>query len=1075
MDVPIAPDRRRAAAAGSIMQLRSRLLDLTARNPLISFPHGKATGTRTHVRAVDGYVDVLFAHLGDAKPLTIRSLPPPDGQPEDEQEPVFRAGLEAARLTDERYLEETAGLSADELGSAKAAMIDRKLKDRVRASAGLPQRTGGTPTALADYAARLGIDASFDLRPSPQAAAKTQGRSAVEFQALALPDALERQLAKIRDTARTVAEETGVSTLHLAFGFLDWFESDASDRPLTSPLLLLRVDIARRIVRSRYQYSVSAVGDEAEVNLTLSERLSGDFRIKLPLLGEEETPEAYFARVRDEVCKGRSRWAVRRFVTLAHFPFARLAMFQDLDEDQWPGGLSSHPVVASLLGGHEAGESTFATEHDVDAAAVSAKVPVLVLDADASQHSAIYDVMCGKNLVIEGPPGTGKSQTITNVIAAALSHGKRVLFVADKQAALQVVKDRLDKVGLGDFCLELHSGKARKTDVLTSLARRLDRRSESVRADRLDDKLRELAATRAALTRYVALLNTRFGALGHTVHDILWADRRRRDGEGAEARHLDGVALPGAETLSEWEIDTRRAALDRFERAAAPVLAGFGEVTAHPWWGVTRSGLPSVDMEQAVRDTEDTAASMAGLAQAAEVLHPFGLPPETTLDDLGPVLEALATLKVDADTPTDWFAAFADADMREAAAAWQQACGRYRASVEEQAKLLDLPAGTEPAEAAERLRAAWSPVAPTVPTGLAVSELLPWAADLHAKAAALVEMDQVALQTVAAVGLTTTENLGEVAVAAAALTLAAEPTQTVADFATPELMRNGSADIVATVAASIRAARARRAELDAEYSIPPSMEPGSLRQHAATLAAAGLFGFMSPAVKTAKVCFAGLQRTPRKASKRAMAAALVSIAEHLGAVAAIEADLGARSAFGPAYRGLATEVDTALAVVGWAARVRSTLPQSESIGALLCAVLLAGDPDRLLSLRALAARPDHGRLLADLARFPPTAASFADLAARLREQAKCVETLAATCRDYGVPAITRASDLPGICDAMVTTAKAWIAAQVPAALDSALQGTCPAPLDEHAALDAALRLAIALDRLSLPQSMRKAL
>ena len=897
----------------------------------------------------------------------------------------------------------------------------------------------------------------------------------VEFQALVLPDALERQLAKIRDTARTVAEETGVSTLHLAFGFLEWFESDASDKPLTSPLLLLRVDIDRRIVRSRYQYSVSAVGDETEVNLTLSERLSRDFRIKLPLLSEEDTPEVYLARVCDEVCKGRPRWTVRNFVTLAHFPFARLAMFQDLDEDQWQSGLSSHPVLASLLGGQEAGESMFAAEHDVDGPAVSAKVPILVLDADASQHSAIYDVMCGKDLVIEGPPGTGKSQTITNIIAAALSNGKRVLFVADKQAALQVVKDRLDKVGLGDFCLELHSGKARKTDVLTSLDRRLGRRPVSVHTGCLDDKLRELTATRVALTRYVDLLNTRFGALGHTIHDVLWADRRRREGEGAEGRQLDDLASPSVEALSASEIDARRAVLHRFESAAAPVLAGFDGVTAHPWWGVTRSGVPSVDMEQAVRDTEDTAASMAGVVQAAKALHPFGLPPETALDDLGPSVQALASLNVDKGVPANWFSALAAADIRDMAAEWQQACRHYRASIETQSRLLHLPVGTEPDEAAARLETAWSHVARTVPTEMSIQDLLPWAADLHAKAALLMETHRVAAETAVAVGLTTPENLGEVAVAASALTLAADAPQAVVDFVTPELMRSKSADVVVSSAATIRATQTKRAELDADHSIPPFADPGLMRRHAAVLAAAGLFGFMSPAVKAAKLCFAGLQRMPRKTRKQAMAAALVSVAEYLEAVASIEADQAAHGAFGPAYRGLATDIDTALLAVGWATRVRLTLPQSGSVTASVCAVLLSGDPDRLRLLRALASRPDHGTLHADLAQFPPMARSFADLAARLSEQAKCIETVATTCRDFSVPASTCVSDLPRIHDALQATAKARIAAHVPAALDGALQGTCPAPLDEHASFDAALRLAFALDRLPLLQPIRKAL
>jgi hypothetical protein len=575
MDVNDRLDARREAAAASISQLRARLLDLTARNPLVSFSHARSAGARTHVRAVNGHIDALFAHLADNKPLSLLSLPPLENEPEDERDSHFTAALEAARLTDERFLEEMAALPGGDVASAEAAAIERRLRDRVRASLAMPVRKSPPPTALAEHAIRLGIDPSFDLRPSPPLSDRRQ-RQAAEFQALALPDVLDRQLAKIRDTARTVAEETGVSTLHLALGFLEWFESDASDRAITSPLLLLRVDIERHIVRSRYQYSLVTVGDDPVVNLTLSERLDRDFRIKLPAFDEEETPEGYLTRVRDEVCRARPRWNVRGFVTLAHFPFARLAMFHDLDESRWREGLASHAVLASLLGGREAGPSMFAPEHDVDAPAVSAKVPVLVMEADASQHSAVYDVMCGENLVIEGPPGTGKSQTITNIVAAALANGQRVLFVADKQAALQVVKDRLDKVGLGDFCLELHSGKARKTDVLASLKQRLERRTTSIRSDRLDEKLRELAATRAALTQYVTLLNTRFGELDLTIHEVLWADRRRRDGEGNEARDLDQVTLAAPESLPASELDLRRAVLDRFERAAAPLLAGSG-------------------------------------------------------------------------------------------------------------------------------------------------------------------------------------------------------------------------------------------------------------------------------------------------------------------------------------------------------------------------------------------------------------------------------------------------------------------------------------------------------------------
>lgn len=1054
MDFPIGSDRRKEAAAASIEQLRSRLLDLSARNPLISFPHGRASGTRTYVRAVDGHIDDLFVHLTDPKPLALRALPLLDDEPVKEARLDLDLALQPAQTT-KQSLEEAQVLLP---GAAPPPS----------------ERSGTLPKDLANHATRLGIDPSFDLRPSETELAKMRERKGVAFQALLLPEDFEQQLAKIRETARTVAEETGVSTLHLAFGFLEWFESDVSDRPITSPLLLLRVDIERQIARSRYQYSVSSVGDEAEVNLTLSERLSRDFRIKLPPLAEEDTPEAYLARVREEVCAGRPRWTVRRFVTLAHFPFARLAMFQDLDESQWQAGLSSHPVLASLLAGREGEEDRFAAEHDVDAPEVSAKVPVLVLDADASQHSAIYDVMCGKDLVIEGPPGTGKSQTITNIVAAALSNGKRVLFVADKQAALQVVKDRLDKVGLGDFCLELHSGKARKTDVIASLARRLERPPVSTRTETLDEKISALTSVRAALTRYVDLLNTRFGALGYTLHDVLWADRRRRDGEASEGRRLDSLTLPAAHTLTEPELAARRGALDRFERAADPVLA-FGNVASHPWRGVTRSSMPSVDMELAIREIGDTAASMAAMAEAAKALEVYGLPKSTVLDDFGPVLKPLAGLMVDTNIRADWLAALAVPETRDAALAWQRACGRYRSSLEAQSKWLDLPAGTDPSEAAERLRAEWSLVAAIVPAGISVADLSPWAAELHGKAAQLTQMHGIVSETALNFKLTSVDNLGEVAVVAAAVRLAAELPPPIAEFMTPELMRSRSAGVVVSTASAIRSAQSKRAALNADYSIPPTAEPGLLRQHAATLAAAGVFGFMSPAVKAAELCFAGLNRLPRKMSKSLIAAALMSIAENLEAAASIDADPSAWSAFGGAYRGLATDVDAALASVGWAARVRLTLSGSDRVTDTVSAVLLSGDPDRLRPLSSLASRPDYERLQTCLAEYPSTATSFEALASKLTEQAKWTEKMVATCLVYGIAGSTRASDLPVICGILQETAGDAAVARVPVALDAALGSTCPAPLDEHGPFEAALHLACTLDQLTLPEPMRHAL
>ena len=584
-----------------------------------------------------------------------------------------------------------------------------------------------------------------------------------------------------------------------------------------------------------------------------------------------------------------------------------------------------------------------------------------------------------------------------------------------------------------------------------------------------------MGATREALTRYVELLNTPFGTRGFTVHQALWADRRRRDGEGAEARRLDDVALSSCETLSESENEARRAVLTRFERAAAPILAEFGSPPAHPWWGVTRAGLPSVDMEPAIRDTSDTAAGMAAAEDAATALHPFGLTAQATLDELSPASDALAALEVEEGVPADWFVAFAASHVRTAAAEWLQACARYRDALTAQDASLSLPGGTDPRHAAERLTGSWSQVASAASAGMTVGGLPSWAEELHSQASLLSGLEQAAAETAAALGIVATASLGEVSLTVLAVSLASEASHRVVNFVTPELTLPQSADVVVSAASAIRAAREAQAELEAEFSIPPSIDPGLLRQHSAVLAAAGLLGFLSPAVKAAKLCFASLLRTPRKSGKGSIAAAMMKIAEHVDQVGAIDANEAFRSVFGARYLGISTDLDAALETIAWAARVRSALPRAGSVGASAAAVLLSGEPNRLHALRALAERPEHATLQTYVARFPPTAASFSELAARLGAQARSAGTLATLCQEIGVPAASRLHEIPAICAKLMATAEAEAAARAPAVLSLAMHGAYPAPLDDHTGFEAALRLAFAMDRLSLSSEMRDAL
>lgn len=173
------------------------------------------------------------------------------------------------------------------------------------------------------------------------------------------------------------------------------------------------------------------------------------------------------------------RWEVLDEVYLASFSFARFAMWNDVRKNI--DKFRKNPLIRSLLDNRlEIPNHVFENKSEDDYSPAEILCP---LTADSSQFAAIAEAVGGASFVLHGPPGTGKSQTITNIIANCLNNGKRVLFVAEKQAALSVVKKRLDSIGLGDFCLELHSAKLDKAQLLKRWKRRCrSPRSRKVRS-----------------------------------------------------------------------------------------------------------------------------------------------------------------------------------------------------------------------------------------------------------------------------------------------------------------------------------------------------------------------------------------------------------------------------------------------------------------------------------------------------------------------------------------------------------------------------------------------------------------
>lgn len=284
---------------------------------------------------------------------------------------------------------------------------------------------------------------------------------------------LQSRLLATYYAARTHLEERGVNILFVAIGMLHWFEDDSSVRELKAPLLLVPVELTRTSAREKF--SLKYNDEDVEGNLSLSTKLKAEFRIDLPELPDTDDLDVanYLSKVAKAIA-GQRRWRVEpNEIALGFFSFAKFLMYRDLEPEHWcsqenPDGNAS---LAALLRDGFRNESSQISDDAYLDEVVAPDALKQITDADSSQALAMLDVRAGMTLVIQGPPGTGKSQTITNLIADALSRGQRVLFVAEKAAALEVVKRRLDKAGLGDACLDIHSHSANKKAVLGELRR----------------------------------------------------------------------------------------------------------------------------------------------------------------------------------------------------------------------------------------------------------------------------------------------------------------------------------------------------------------------------------------------------------------------------------------------------------------------------------------------------------------------------------------------------------------------------------------------------------------------------
>lgn len=438
------------------------------------------------------------------------------------------------------------------------------------------------------------------------------------------PARLESRLQKTYYTARTSIEETGANILYLALGMLTWYEDARPAEPRLAPLVLVPVLLERTPAAGRYRLRYT--GAEVAGNLSLQARLRADFHLSLPLpeLDDEGQLADYYAAVAAAVAS-QPRWQVAADeVALGFFSFGKFLLYRDLDPATWPAdaALLAHPVIGALLG-TETGFSDApptvgeATLLDTDSPATELHQ---VLDADSSQLRALLAVREGRNLVVQGPPGTGKSQTIANLLAEAIGTGKKVLFVAEKMAALDVVKRRLDALGLGAACLELHSHQASKKALLDELRQTLGLgRPATVLAGA--DEVAQLPRYRQVLNDYALAVGAPLGRSRRTAQQV-----------AGELLALDAargpVALPPIPfaRLADWT-DADAARAEALAARLQATLQKIGPPQQLPFWGSERTVLLPADQAPLAQLLATARAAVHSLQTAAGALaQHLGLP-----------------------------------------------------------------------------------------------------------------------------------------------------------------------------------------------------------------------------------------------------------------------------------------------------------------------------------------------------------------------------------------------------------------------------------------------------------------
>lgn len=413
-----------------------------------------------------------------------------------------------------------------------------------------------------------------------------------KLRALASAENLSEVSNSLIRKARQAEEEAGAKTLYLAVGFLKWRGDDKEEK--FAPIALIPADLKR----SKYQGVTLEAGEGCEVNTTLLEMLKQEFGIDIRgVEGKGLTPKEIIAVFRSKTANMKG-WMVYGDAYVSQFTFARYAMWADVKNNAQR--FAQNPLILSLLTNTNklAGNKLAGVSEDA-----SDPCDVLTpLPCDSTQYSAVAESAKGTTFVLHGPPGTGKSQTITNIIANAMDKGKRVLFVAEKQAALQVVKKRLCETGIGEFCLELHSGKtADKSEIVKSIENTLSLTGEGD-GEKFSEAGSKIRETRNSLKAPLDALHKK-RRLGASVYEGIVYYLQNKD-----APDVLNIETTFYDSLTKEK-------LDEYEKMLITAQAAAKECG-----GVYRSPFSDVKLTECGRDTQTAAVCSAEIV-LAELKH----------------------------------------------------------------------------------------------------------------------------------------------------------------------------------------------------------------------------------------------------------------------------------------------------------------------------------------------------------------------------------------------------------------------------------------------------------------------